>query len=268
MEKPENAVKGQASLEPGGPGQCPARAAVYPGPERKQVVVMRKLIGWKNGLMTKLMLLAAAMTSLIPLVPASPALASEPTTSVMITRYDTDGETVIDQVTITWEEMRDYLPVYGDGITHYYFQGPTFDEDNLWDSGISPEPSPGETINVDTRDFGAAQGTDVKDLCELVGGAEVGDVIKIKSPDGFSKSFDYEDVYEPGPPAAPRRATAVTSGTAIITPVCACSSSPRRPMSTANTSSDSGTCTRHLTNHVGTTTTMAPKCGLRAADSQ
>jgi hypothetical protein len=129
-----------------------------------------------------------------PAVALSPdaILATSPTTSVTITKYDTDGTTILAQETVTWEWMRDNLPVYGDGATHYYFQGPTFDDssfDTLWD--------PGETVNIDSRDYGAAMGTDVKDLCNLVGGAEPGDVVKIKAPDGFSKSFDYEDVYAP-----------------------------------------------------------------------
>ncbi|MCX5999746.1 MAG: hypothetical protein NTU41_09215, partial [Chloroflexi bacterium] len=63
--------------------------------------------------------------------------------------------------------------------------------DMLWD--------PGETVNVDSRDLGAAKGTDVKDLCSLVGGASAGDTIKIKAVDGFSKWFDYDSVYSPAP---------------------------------------------------------------------
>ena len=54
-------------------------------------------------------------------------------------------------------------------------------------------------MNVDSRDYGACKGNDVKDLCELAGGASTGDEIKIKSPDGFSKMFAYEDVYNPEP---------------------------------------------------------------------
>jgi hypothetical protein len=113
------------------------------------------------------------------------------TTSVTVTKLANDGTTVLDQVTVAVEDMMTELPVYGDGETHYYFQGPTFDPDNLWD--------PGETVNVDSRDYGACKGTDVKDLCELAGGASAGDEIKIKAPDGFYKIFDYEDVYTPEP---------------------------------------------------------------------
>ncbi len=129
--------------------------------------------------------------SLTAIISPDNAAAAGSTTSITVTKYAADGTTIIDQTTQTWEWMRDNLTVYGDGITHYYFQGPTFDPANLWD--------PDEMINIDSRDYGACQGTDVKELCDLVGGAAQGDVIKIKSPDGFSKSFDYQDIYNPEP---------------------------------------------------------------------
>jgi hypothetical protein len=138
-----------------------------------------------------LVLSLVLLLSLVPLIPVSPVLATDPTTSITVTRYDTDGTTILDQTTVSYGWMMDNLPVQGDGVTHYYHQGPTFDHDNLWD--------PGEMENIDSRDMGAVLGTDVKDLCDLVGGASSGDVIKIASPDGFSKSFDYEDVYTPEP---------------------------------------------------------------------
>jgi hypothetical protein len=116
------------------------------------------------------------------------------TTSVTVTKLANDGTTVLGQVTVTVEEMMAgsaELPIYGDGVTHYYFQGPSFDEEKMWDQT--------ELVNVDSRDYGACKGNDVKDLCELAGGASTGDEIKIKSPDGFSKMFAYEDVYNPEP---------------------------------------------------------------------
>ena len=112
-------------------------------------------------------------------------------TEVTVTKLANDGVTVLDQVTVNYTWMMDNLPVYGDGVTHYYHQGPTFDPDNLWD--------PGETVNIDTRDYGAAMGTDVKDLCDLVGGMNEGEWVKILATDPFSKNFDYDDVYEPEP---------------------------------------------------------------------
>ncbi|MDG6257090.1 MAG: PKD domain-containing protein [Methanomicrobiaceae archaeon] len=137
---------------------------------------------------------------------AAPAAAY--TTELTVTKYDPYGA-VIDTRTITWEEMRDTLPVYGDGVTHYYMHGPTFDDssfDALWD--------PIEEVNIDTRDYGAAMGTDVKDLCDLVGGAEPGDTVQIKAADNFNKWFDYEDVYHPEPEQGTMVITWYTADTA------------------------------------------------------
>jgi hypothetical protein len=96
---------------------------------------------------------------------------------------------VISQTTLTYTQMEATLPVQGDGATLYYFQGPTFDPENLWD--------PGETINLKNK--GAIKGTDVKDLCELVGGAQDGDQIEIKAIDNYGEHFQYDDVYNPEP---------------------------------------------------------------------
>ena len=114
---------------------------------------------------------------------------ADSTTSVTITKYAADGITVLGQTTVTYQWMEANLPVQGDGVTHYYHQGPTFDYGNIWD--------PDETVNIESRDYGAAKGTDVKDLCNLVGGASAGDTITIKAIDGYSKTFDYADVYAP-----------------------------------------------------------------------
>jgi hypothetical protein len=110
------------------------------------------------------------------------------TTSLIITKHDAYGS-VLDTENVTYQWLEANLPAQGDGTTHYYHQGPTFDPGNLWD--------PGESINVDSRDYGSAQGTDLKDLCNLVGGASPGDIVEIKASDNFAKIFDYEDIYNP-----------------------------------------------------------------------
>jgi parallel beta-helix repeat protein len=122
-------------------------------------------------------------------------VAAAGTTSVTITKYDAHGG-VISTMAVTWEQMRDQymgLPVYGDGTTHYYCEGPNFDEsrtfDTLWD--------PLEIGNIDSRDYGAAKGTDVKDLCNLAGGAGPGYTIKTTAIDGWSKVWDYNTIYTP-----------------------------------------------------------------------
>jgi cellobiose-specific phosphotransferase system component IIB len=160
---------------------------------------------------SKLILSLVLAFSLIPFMPVSPVIAAGTTTSVMITKLANDNTTILDQVTVTVAQMMagsPELPIYGDGVTHYYFQGPSFDEENKWDQT--------ETVNVDSRDYGACKGTDVKDLCEMLpsGGASQGDEIKIKANDGFSKMFAYEDVYTPEPAQGKLIVTWYTADTA------------------------------------------------------
>jgi hypothetical protein len=129
-----------------------------------------------------LALLAAA-------VPAAMPVAADPggTTSLTITRYDFDGTTVLDTVTLNVTQMQS-LTVQGDGSTHYYMQGPTFDPDNLWDLN--------ETENL--KDKGALKGTDLADLCDLVG-MNPTDEVEVVATDDFSETFAYDDVYDPEP---------------------------------------------------------------------
>ena len=143
----------------------------------------------------KILVLTLTFVLLCSVVPLAviPVNAADITTSITVTKLANDGTTILDQVIVTVEEMMADLPVYGDGETHYYHQGPIFEGADKWD--------PDEMENIDSRDYGACMGTDVKDLCEMLpsGGASEGDEIKIKAPDGFNKDFAYEDVYTPEP---------------------------------------------------------------------
>ncbi|WP_165075234.1 PEGA domain-containing protein [Methanogenium sp. MK-MG] len=113
------------------------------------------------------------------------------TDAITVARYAPgDNEPEYEEsFTIAWMEKN--LPVMGDGTTHYYLQGPVFDE--------SEDPwNPDEEINCyPDKDMGALRGTDVAALCDLAGGAHRGDVILIRSEDGFRKSFPYANVYTP-----------------------------------------------------------------------
>jgi PKD repeat protein len=122
---------------------------------------------------------------LLLVLPASAAS----TTGVHLVKYASDRTTVLSEKNISADWMSQNLPVLGDGTTHYYHQGPTFDPANLWD--------PAESKNVLNKDMGAVQGTDLKDLCNLVGGMTLGDMIEVRSQDGFSKQFAYGSVYSP-----------------------------------------------------------------------
>ena len=101
---------------------------------------------------------------------AVPAMAA--TTQLHIVKYANDGTTILNETTKTYQWMEANLPVLGDGTTHYYSQGPTFNDSDLWDDA--------ELQNIDTRDWGAVKGTDLKDICNLVGGMSAGETVKIK----------------------------------------------------------------------------------------
>ena len=123
----------------------------------------------------------------------TPAMAA--TTQLHIVKYANDGTTILNETTKTYQWLEGNLPVLGDGKTHYYSQGPTFNDSDLWDNA--------ESLNIDTRDWGAVKGTDVKEICNLVGGMSAGETVKIKASDGFSKTFPYEYIYTPNPRQGP-----------------------------------------------------------------
>ena len=118
-----------------------------------------------------------------------------PTTAVHVVKYAADETPVLNETTVTYQWMEANLPVQGDGKTHYYHQGPVFvdDKEGQWDAN--------ETANF--KDHGAVKGTDVKDLCNLVGGMQSGDEVMIKAPDGYHVEFGYENVYDPLPRQGP-----------------------------------------------------------------
>lgn len=149
----------------------------------------RTISRWLCGLLIVMMLL-----SLLPVfISSEPTKAAGATTSLTVTKYDAYGN-VLSTRTVTYQWMEDNMTVQGDGATHYYCQGPTLDStnfDSVW--------NPAEDVNVDTRDYGRPKGTDVKDLCNLVGGASAGDTMRIKAADNFYKWFDYGNVYNPDP---------------------------------------------------------------------
>jgi hypothetical protein len=134
------------------------------------------------------MLLIIALASLLFLGVSLPVLAADPTTSVHVVKYASDGTTVVNETTVDYLWMEANLPVQGDGTTHYYHQGPVFDESmDKWD--------PEETTNF--KDKGAVRGTDIKDLCDLVGGMSLNDTVRICAIDGYCVQFGYENVYQP-----------------------------------------------------------------------
>lgn len=47
------------------------------------------------------------------------------TTELTVTKYANDGTTVLSQTTKNYTWLQANLPVKGDGVTHYFHQGPT-----------------------------------------------------------------------------------------------------------------------------------------------
>ncbi|MDD3071995.1 MAG: argininosuccinate synthase [Methanoculleus horonobensis] len=141
--------------------------------------IMRTRLPW--------MLLALLCVSML-----AAAASAAPTTELHVVKIAADGQTVLNETTIDYRWMEANLPVLGDGVTHYYHQGPVFEGDK-WD--------PEETTNF--KDRGAVKGTNVRDLAELVGGAEPGDEIMVRAADGYHVEFAYQNVYEPDPRQGP-----------------------------------------------------------------
>ena len=115
-------------------------------------------------------------------------VAAAATTELHVKKIAADGVTVIDEKTVDYRWLEANRPIQGDGVTHYYHQGPVFEGD-MW--------NPEEDTNVLEKDMGAVKGTDLKDICELVGGMGEEDAVRVKAVDGLSKMFPYRNVYEP-----------------------------------------------------------------------
>lgn len=113
--------------------------------------------------------------------------AAAATTELTVEKYSADGK-LLETKTVDYQWMEKNLPIIGDGKTHYYLQGPIF-EGELWD--------PTESINVEGKDMGAVKGTALKDLCDLVGGADVNDKISIIAEDGLKKTWPQKYIYTP-----------------------------------------------------------------------
>ena len=110
-------------------------------------------------------------------------------------KYANDGTTILNETTKTYQWMEANLPVLGDGVTHYYHQGPVFVDDP---NEVTEQPlrwNPDEDTNVLEKDMGAVKGTNLKDLCDLVGGMNAGETLKVKASDGLSMTFAYQNVY-------------------------------------------------------------------------
>jgi hypothetical protein len=117
------------------------------------------------------------------------------TTQIWVIKYARDGVTILNETTFTYQQLESQFPVLGNGVTHYYMQGPTFNESDFYD--------PGEWQNVESRGFGAVKGTDVRRLCDRVGGMSAGEVLRVLGADNVHRDFSYQAVYGTNPRKGP-----------------------------------------------------------------
>ena len=153
-----------------------------------------------------LTLCLALVLTAVAVFPPNTALATAPTTSIHIVKYASDGTTVLNQTVVTYQWLESNLPVQGNGINHYYMEGPNFAGD-MWDSN--------ETGNL--KDRGAVMGTDLKDLCNLVGGMTPGDTVQVKASDNnqLDGALPYKNVYNPVDAQGPVVLCWYTKGTGL-----------------------------------------------------
>ncbi len=142
------------------------------------------------------------------------------TTEVTVRRLSTDGLTPINETTLTYQQMEATLPVQGDGSTYYYFQGPIFPNewndtyagryvyqggewnksqekwDRVWNTTLGAYVQM-EECNVLGKNLGKLKGTDVRDLCNLLGGLPSGRKVRVTAVDNFYKELPYSAIYTP-----------------------------------------------------------------------
>ena len=151
----------------------------------------------KSGL--GILLIIGMLLAMLPTILFPTTADAAGTGNVTIIKLASDGTTVLAQKTVSYQEMMAQaygLPILGDGVTHYYHQGPVFIDNANETLEQILRWNAAEDTNVDTKDMGALRGTNIKDLCDLVGGMSAGEQLKVKSSDGWSKMFAYKNVYE------------------------------------------------------------------------
>jgi hypothetical protein len=119
------------------------------------------------------------------------------TTGIHLEKIGSDGKTVLAEKSVDYRWMMEKMPVMGNGVTHYYHQGPVFVDNSDPAVEESERWNPSEDKNVKEKDMGALKGTKVRDLCDLIGGMEPGDILKVTASDGFSRKFGYDNIYHP-----------------------------------------------------------------------
>ncbi len=104
-----------------------------------------------------------------------------------IAKYDTDQTTIVKEMTVDYLWMEENLPVIGDGVTKYRYEGITNDPGDVWDEA--------ETYPGGFKLENAVKGTRISDLCDLVGGMGSGTEIVLVAKDGYETRLPYSSIY-------------------------------------------------------------------------
>ena len=110
-----------------------------------------------------------------------------PVPQVRIIKYGPDQTSVTSERTVDYLWMESNLPVIGDGVTRYRYEGITNNPADVWDEA---ETYPGG-FKIDN----AVKGSLVRDLVELVGGMGTGTEIVFVADDGYETRLPYSSIY-------------------------------------------------------------------------
>ncbi|MEQ8200944.1 MAG: PKD domain-containing protein [Syntrophomonadaceae bacterium] len=157
----------------------------------------------KRSIKTCFGMLLLALMFLLPAAIFPSDASAAATTSLTIKKLAVDGTTILSQKTVTYQELMagklgdgTPMPILGDGAIEYYSQGPVFIDEPVDETLEIRRWNPEENTNITDKNNGALKGTNVKDLCNLVGGMSTGETVKIKAADNFNKTFAYKNVYQ------------------------------------------------------------------------
>ena len=123
-----------------------------------------------------------------------------PVPELHIIKYAADQTTIANEMTIDYRWMENNLPVVGDGVTKYRYEGITNNPDDVWDQA--------ETYPGGFKLENAVKGSRVSDLCDLVGGMGSGTEVVLIAKDGYETRLPYSSIY-PDPAVKARQGDAI-----------------------------------------------------------
>lgn len=112
--------------------------------------------------------------------------------SIKVIKYDTDGRTILNEITVDYLQLEEDFPVIGDGEMNFRYQGITNNPDDVWDEELT---FPGG-FKIDAK----VKGTKIRDIIGLVGGMEPGTALTLVASDGYETKLAYPSIY-PDPAA-------------------------------------------------------------------